>query len=189
MVYSRRTQELQGQIKKLERWASILGAFLLIMLFLMCGICMWLAENVFAYEVVEEKTKSEAYQHYIGEVDTYVCYTTTYGDCYHADYCGSLWNSKHETTVYEAKKDGYSSCSKCSPYEPTTLTLTETRYRDVSYKENTEKHPTFITCVVGYGLLFLLYVCVARPLDKKIDEAKTQLKKSIEEDRMKLLTM
>ncbi len=52
-----------------------------------------------------------------------VCYTTTYGDSYHASYCGSLYASSHKTTVFNARRNGYKDCSKCSVGE-----------LDISYK-------------------------------------------------------
>lgn len=48
-------------------------------------------------------------------IDTYICYTTKTGECYHAAYCGYLYRSSYETTVYEAKKKNYRSCSRCNP--------------------------------------------------------------------------
>lgn len=53
------------------------------------------------------------------EIDTYVCYTTDYGECYHARGCGYLKSSAHITTVYHAQANGYRSCSRCSPTERT----------------------------------------------------------------------
>lgn len=48
------------------------------------------------------------------EVDTYICYTTDTGECYHAAYCQYLSRSQHKTTVYQATRS-YRSCSRCNP--------------------------------------------------------------------------
>ena len=60
--------------------------------------------KLFSYEVTEDVTVKKKYQYQVGSVDTYVCYTTEYGYCYHAKECGYLWNSSNKTTVYEARK-------------------------------------------------------------------------------------
>ena len=64
-------------------------------------------------------------QFFSKEVDTYVCYTTDTGECYHSATCQYIRQSRHETTVYEAER-GYRSCSRCNPctekYE-TTITV------------------------------------------------------------------
>ena len=58
------------------------------------------------------------------EVDTYICYTTDTGECYHASYCQYLSQSRHQTTVYKATRN-YRSCSRCNPciekYETTIV--------------------------------------------------------------------
>ena len=46
--------------------------------------------------------------------DTYICYTTRTGECYHDDSCWYL-KSAYETTVYEASQKGYRPCSRCNP--------------------------------------------------------------------------
>ena len=63
-------------------------------------------------------------------VDTYICYTTKTGECYHAAYCQYLRNSSYKTTVYEAKKK-YRKCSRCSPIlekYKTTIIVKERNY-------------------------------------------------------------
>lgn len=42
-----------------------------------------------------------------------ICYTTRYGECYHAVDCGYLHSSSYKTNVYNAKKNGYRDCSRC----------------------------------------------------------------------------
>lgn len=58
------------------------------------------------------------------KVDTYICYTTDTGECYHASYCQYLSQSRHKTTVYKATRS-YRSCSRCNPciekYETTIV--------------------------------------------------------------------
>lgn len=55
--------------------------------------------------------------------DTYICYTTKTGECFHSATCSYL-NTAYETTVYEASQK-YKACKFCNPcvkqYE-TTIT-------------------------------------------------------------------
>lgn len=60
----------------------------------------------FVYEQTAQKTVKEPYEHVLDMVETKACYTTTYGECYHVDYCGCLHSSKYEATIYEALQDG-----------------------------------------------------------------------------------
>jgi hypothetical protein len=46
--------------------------------------------------------------------DTYICYTTKTGECFHAATCQYVSKTAYETTVYEACKE-YSPCSRCNP--------------------------------------------------------------------------
>ena len=54
---------------------------------IVCCFAVYLAENQLSYVEYETKTKTETYQHKIGEVWTDLCYTTITGECYHADGC------------------------------------------------------------------------------------------------------
>jgi hypothetical protein len=73
-----------------------------------------------------------------------VCYTTTYGDCYHASYCGSLYASSHKTTVFDARRNGYRDCSKCSVGE-----------LDISYQHH------YLWSIIGsVGILSLIAICI-----------------------------
>lgn len=45
--------------------------------------------------------------------DTYICYTTKTGECFHSATCKYL-NTAYETTVYEASKE-YKVCKYCNP--------------------------------------------------------------------------
>ena len=47
--------------------------------------------------------------------DNVIVYTTKTGECYHKGTCSSLRKSKFETTVREAKADGYRACQNCNP--------------------------------------------------------------------------
>ena len=58
--------------------------------------------------------------------ETYICYTTKTGECYHAYYCSYLKYSSYPTTVYQAEKKKYRACSKCNPFQErfkTTITI------------------------------------------------------------------
>ncbi len=167
LCYARKRRDDADNKIRVARWAAIL------LCVLMLGMASWLAENWFSYEVTTWKTKKDPYEYVIGKVNTYVCYTTLYGECYHASGCGSLWNSSFKTTVYEAEQRGYRSCSKCTPTQRTTLTLTETRYRDVKYSVTETTEPEVEVWLCGTALIILGYFVVTIPAkrDKKAAEA------------------
>ena len=77
--------------------------------------------NLFFTEEIELTLYDERVE--IEEIDTYVCYTTRTGECYHSGRCQYIRKSSYETTVYEAEQNGYSPCSKCTPRVKTTLML------------------------------------------------------------------
>lgn len=80
------------------------------------------------------------------QVDTYICYTTETGECYHAETCRYLWNSAKETTVYEALGE-YRSCSYCNPQiEKYETTLIVRNY----------EAPFFISVPIAVGIYILL---------------------------------
>lgn len=137
-----------------------------------------LTKQFFSYEVQEEVTSRESYQYPTGTITTYICYTTEYGSCYHAKGCGSLWNSSHKTTVYEARKAGYVPCSKCTPTAKTTITLTETRYMDVKKTETVTKEPTFLVWLCGTGCLALTYFFLTAAPRKQQDDALAEIEAS-----------
>lgn len=59
--------------------------------------------------------------------DTYICYTTKTGDCFHSATCNYL-NTAYETTVYQASGK-YKACKYCNPcVEQYKTTITEKNY-------------------------------------------------------------
>ena len=163
--------EQRKEIAALEsrvRWVRLI-ALSLCVVWVLCSIL--LGGSVFAYEVEETKIVEEPYEYVTGTVSTYVCFTTTYGEKYHARSCGSLWNSSHETTVYQAEQEGYSPCSLCTPYEETTLVLTETRYREVEWTETVTKEPKLLVWVIGTSAIILVYKIVYVIVKRKGDMA------------------
>ena len=62
------------------------------------------------------------------EIDTYICYTTDTGECYHAATCQYLRQSQHKTTVYKAERN-YRPCSRCNP----CIERYETKITDRNY--------------------------------------------------------
>lgn len=83
---------------------------------------------------------------FTNEQDTYICYTTATGECYHAEYCHYLRQSSYQTTVYEAK-DRYRPCSKCDPcIERYKITITERNYVT----------PLFISGSISVAIFFVL---------------------------------
>lgn len=60
--------------------------------------------------------------------DTYICYTTKTGECYHSAICQYASKSAYETTVYEACQE-YKPCNYCNPcIERYKTTITERNY-------------------------------------------------------------
>ena len=165
--------EKQTERKILEKKLTIIQAIVVALCFLWVFASSWLGEGVFAYEVTKTKTVKESYEYVTGTVSTYVCYTTRYGDCYHAGYCGYLWNSSYKTTVYQAEKQGYDPCSKCTPTERTVLELTETRYRDVEKTETITKEPSLTVWIIGTCGIVLVYRVSTKGLRKRIDSLNT----------------
>ena len=83
---------------------------------------------------------------YTTKVDTYICYITETGDCYHAANCRYLWNSAQQTTVYEVLGE-YRSCSYCNP----KVDKYETRITKKNYKA-----PFFISAPISIVLYFVI---------------------------------
>lgn len=134
-----------NSLKVATTWARLVTIVLSVILLMSLS---WLAEDVF----------SNQYQ-----VSTYICYTTTYGECYHADYCGSLWNSAHPTTVYKAQNSGYQPCSKCDPYEPTTEMVTEPA-------------SAWLIWLVGTGCIVTAYLLTITVIKTQIKKAQSRIK-------------
>lgn len=60
--------------------------------------------------------------------DTYICYTTKTGECFHSATCRYISKSAYETTVYEASSK-YRPCNYCNPcVERYETTITERNY-------------------------------------------------------------
>lgn len=64
---------------------------------------------------------------YAASPDTIV-YGTESGKCYHADGCGSLWNSKIPITLMEAYEKNYTPCEKCILSKPENYYLSTIDY-------------------------------------------------------------
>ena len=163
-------EQKRKEIESLETRLSVIGFIAISLCVIMVFISPWLGANVFAYEIEETKTIEEPYKYVVETVSTYVCYTTEYGDRYHARGCGYLWNSSYKTTVYHAKKDGYRPCSQCNPTEKTTLEITETRYREVEQTETITKEPKVLVWLIGTCIIVLIYHVSTIGLKKRIDD-------------------
>lgn len=110
-----REKEQKVSLKK-NMLFNIVQKYAIILCVLLCIVLY----SVFLFSVFSYEYK----------IDTYVCYTTATGECYHAEDCQYLYASAYKTTVYEAAKK-YKKCSRCNPriskYK-TTLTQTEKNY-------------------------------------------------------------
>lgn len=77
--------------------------------------------------------------------DTYICYTTKTGECFHSATCKYL-NTAYETTVYEASQK-YKVCKYCNPcIEQYETTITDRNYII----------PIFISVPISAAVFFLL---------------------------------
>lgn len=161
---------LRDRLDKLETRLSIIKLVAIALCIILIFSLNWLSESVFSHQVLKEYTTQEPYEYISGVVLTYVCYTTTYGASYHADYCGYLWNSSHKTTVYEAEQSGYAPCSKCTPYQKTEITLKNYGVKEIRHTEwetkPASKFPIWLLGTGGVGLFyFLSTVCIKRKIN------------------------
>ena len=78
--------------------------------------------------------------------DTYICYTTKTGECFHSAICQYASKTAYETTVYEACRK-YKPCSQCNPcVEQYKTTITDRNYII----------PIFISVPTSAAIFFLL---------------------------------
>ena len=176
-------EKLKKKIDSLETavfWTRLVSIALCVILLFSLS---WLAEEVFSHQVRQEYIVQEPYEYVSGTISTYVCYTTDYGSCYHADYCGYLWKSSHKTTVFQAEKNGYLPCSKCNPYESTTLTLTNYGYKDVThYKYITEPASKWLIWFNGTCSIIVVYLITVTIIKTIIKKTKTRINDRLEEN-------
>lgn len=159
-------------LETIVSWARVVTIALCMILIFSLS---WLSQDVFSHQVLKETTVKERYEYVIGEVATYVCYTTDYGDCYHAYGCNSLWKSSYKTTVYSAQKRGYSPCSKCTPNVPTTETLKDYGYKDVTHSEYvTEPASKWLIWFVGTGCIVVAYLIPSAIIKSIIKKAEAR---------------
>lgn len=143
----------QEHIKKIERdyrlskkAGVLLGLAMAFGVFLICI-------NVFVYNVTTTETYYEP-----KEIDTYVCYVSQYGECYHEKRCGYIKYSYgvREVTIYEAEKAGYRQCSACDRFSRTTITIQEEHKREVQSEEVDYKKSAIISAVCGV-VVFVIF--------------------------------
>lgn len=161
---------MNNQDRKQKNKLLLANILFLIVAVLLVSSSGWLAENVFNYTTLEERVRIETNEIPVGEIETYICYITEYGECYHSGGCGSLWNSSYKTTVYEARKEGYRACSKCQPTEPTSIILTETETRDIHYFETVENYPKTAVILISCSCLLAVYIPTVIILKRKTNK-------------------
>ena len=110
-----------------------------------------LIQCFFTEEVVQYKEYVE-----VRRVETYICYVTATGVCYHSSDCQYLKNSAYKTTVYEATMEGYLSCSKCTPRQSTTIRVEELMEKPVLKTEVHYVAPIIISFVFSVAFYLLL---------------------------------
>lgn len=172
-----KTEKYKKRLKILGKiysnlWKVFLVLFVLILLF-----SNFLAKNVFYSENRISYTESVPYKQTI-KVSTYLCYVTDYGSNYHDYGCQYLWNSAHVTTVYEAKRDGYTKCSKCTPTTPTSAYVEVEKKEDVT-KYRYEKKPAsaLLVGLIASASLVVLFILIAVVIDKIIQSTNEKLEK------------
>lgn len=153
-----------SRLNNIQNIVTVLCVLLLVLSLLSSG---WLARNVFKYDDVREFYRIETVTEPTGEIiETFVCYTTLYGDCYHSAECGYLWNSSYKTTVYEAVENNYRPCSYCEPTEKTEYIVTKQNRNVTKCSERIEKYPTVEICVISVVSLsifyIVFYICIKR---------------------------
>lgn len=164
---------MERQDRKLKHRLFVVNVLFLLLVCLSVFSSGWLAENIFNYETLEERVKTKSYEIPVAEIDTYICYTTQYGECYHASGCGSLWNSSYRTTEYEARKNGYRPCSRCELTEETYFIITETKQEDIHYFITVEHYPrtaVIIGCVSSLLAVYVVIILIFRRKIKKQGE-------------------
>lgn len=85
---------------------------------LLFGGTVWFNGLFFRHEISNTKVAKEAEQ-----IESPICYITSTGGKYHSSGCQYLRSSKIETTLYQAKKRGYSKCSRCRGSQAETKTV------------------------------------------------------------------
>lgn len=90
------------------------------------------------------------------KIETFVCYTTATGKCYHNERCQYLNKSKYQTNVYEAELDGYLACSKCTPREETVIELEKTISTPKTVSETNTAASLLTSITVSVIFYFLL---------------------------------
>lgn len=83
---------------------------------------------------------------FTNERDTYICYTTKTGKCYHSAFCDYIGKSAYETTVYEACRN-YRPCSYCNP----CVDRFKTTIKDRNYIA-----PFFISGAISIAIFYFL---------------------------------
>lgn len=167
--------EVRERIDADETCLSIVKFIAVVLVAILVFGSSWMAENWFAYERTELQEIEEPYEYVVDRIQTYVCYVTRTGECYHEGSCGYL-KSKIETTVYEAKQRGYRACSRCEVTERTTLEIKETRYKTVTKTVTETVEPKWPVFLGGSGIVAVFYFVTAIPAKKRVEEAQRELK-------------
>ena len=142
------TTEKENKKKFQKKYNRIRIIALCISLLFWILFSVFLIRCFFTREVVYYKEYTET-----SRIKTYVCYVTATGECYHSLNCQYLKNSAYKTTVYEAKLDGYLSCSKCTPRQSITIRVEELKEKPVLKTEVNYVAPI----IIGFAVSVALY--------------------------------
>lgn len=154
MLERQKTLERQKALEKLKiesnyRKAKITGIFL--------GLVFMIVSIIVCSQFLFVKVETTYEKNYITkEIDTYVCYVSQYGECYHRKTCHYIrysYNVK-ETTIYAAEKAGLRRCSDCSRFSPTTITVQETIETPKTKTKTNYSASVFVG--VGFGIVVYL---------------------------------
>lgn len=174
------TYRLQSEIEDRKKRIKAIRfiAFALVVLTIFTAKPM--AVNWFCYTdyvLVQKGPKQEVE---VDKVYTYICYTTNTGKCYHARGCQYLKYSSYETTVYQAKKSGYSPCSRCSPSKPCVYKIKVTRSPYKDQKVKVVEEPIFRVGAVGVLFVLITYASFIIWEKQRIKKAEERIYKKIQ---------
>ncbi len=111
------------------------------------------------FTTTEEVTTYEK-QTVIETINTYRCYVTATGVCYHSRTCQYIRNDdveSYETTVYEAEQDGLRPCSKCKIGVSHKTEIEVEKVVSVPKTEEQTKTNYFAAIIISVLFAVLLY--------------------------------
>lgn len=150
--------QLQDEIADSKNKIKVIRVVSILLAILVLLVAKPMAVRWFSYTEFVLVLKGPKQEVVVGEIYTYVCYTTKSGKCYHDKGCQYLKYSSRKTTVYEAEESGYSPCSRCTPSKICTYKIKTERspYEDKMVK--IQKTPIFLVFAISISMIAALYL-------------------------------